>query len=62
MFIKGDAEGGGFELVSIGNGLPNDLLVPKMNAIKHADGAAYAAVGRLQFAGIDERTQAGCSR
>jgi len=52
VFSKSNAERRGLELVRIGDGLPEDLLMAQMDAIKEADGAADAAVGRLHFAGV----------
>ncbi len=49
---KSHTQRSSFELVRIGNGLPEDLLVAEMDAIEEADGAADAAVGGLYFAGV----------
>ena len=43
------------ELMRIGNGLPKDLLMTEMDAVEEAEGAADAADGGLNYAGVEER-------
>ena len=43
MAVEGHDHGERLVLLRIGDGLPNDLLMPQMHAIKHPDGHADAA-------------------
>ncbi len=49
MPIEGQHECEGVVLVRVGNGLPDDLLVPQMDAVKKTNGQADFAAGRLQL-------------
>jgi len=47
-------------LACIGDGLPDDLLVAEMHAIKHADGESDLAAAIAQFvSGVDDFHEAG---
>ena len=46
MFVKRDDERESVVLAGVGDGLPDDLLMPEMHAVKDADGEAdFAAAG-----------------
>jgi len=45
MLIKRDAKAGGLVLLGVSNGLPENLLVAQVYAIKHSNGQANASTG-----------------
>ena len=51
---KSHTQRSSLELMRIGNGLSEDLLMAEMDAIEEADSAADTAVGGLNFAGVVE--------
>jgi hypothetical protein len=55
MPVERDHQRNGVVLVRVGDGLANDLLMTKMNAVKNADGQAdFAAAGLQFFCGMDD--------
>jgi hypothetical protein len=52
MFVERDDQRDTFVLSGIGHGLPDDLLMAEMNAVKDTYGEADFLAARLQFAGM----------
>ena len=51
MTIKSDDDGNGFVLLSVGDGLANDLLMAEMDAVENADGDTDLARAGVLFVG-----------
>ena len=51
MPVEGQHQRNGIVLARIGDGLPDDLLVAEMHAVKKADGQADLAAAGLEFIG-----------
>jgi len=49
MVVEGDDHRDCIVLPRVGDGLPDNLLVAKMHAVKHADGQADLPAGGSQF-------------
>ena len=55
MAVEGDHHGEAVVLAGVGDGLPDDLLMAEMDAVKDADGQADLAAVWPQFVGgVDE--------
>ena len=55
MPVKGEHQRDGVVLARIGDGLPDDLLVAEMHAVKNADGQADLAAAGVEFVrGVDD--------
>ena len=58
MAIKRHDHGERLVLLRIGDGLPDDLLVPKMHAVEHSDGHADVARAGREIAGCAQNLHA----
>jgi hypothetical protein len=55
VLVEGNHQRNRFMLPGVGDGLPDDLLMPEVHAVKEADGQADLASGWLQFVrGVDD--------
>jgi hypothetical protein len=55
MPVKREHQRNGVVLPRISDGLPDDLLMTEMNAVKNADGeAGFTAAGLQVFGGMDD--------
>lgn len=59
MAVESDDNGDALVLASIGEGLPDDLLMTKMHAIEDADGRADFAASGAEFGGGGEDVHGG---
>ena len=55
MAVEGDDQCDAAMLVRVGDGLPDDLLVPEMHAVEDADGETDLASVRLEFGGLADQ-------
>jgi hypothetical protein len=52
MPVEGEHQRNGLMLAGVGDGLPDDLLMAEMHAVKKTDGQADLAVAGFQLGGV----------